>query len=76
MSNMIIESALYLIFAVIALSVLGIFGHVIIAIAGHFEEKEENRERRAEIRKKFKREVNDLRADDGVYSEVIEVKGA
>ena len=73
---MIIESALYLIFAVIALSVLGIFGHVIIAIAGHFEEKEENRERRSEIRKEFKREINDLRIDDEVYFEVLDNKGA
>lgn len=73
---MIIESALYLIFVVIALSVLGILGYALIAIAGYFEEKEENRERRAEIRKEFKREINDLRADDGVYFEVFNNKGA
>ena len=73
---MIIESALYLIFAVVAISVLGILGYAMIAIAGYFEEKEENRERRAEIRKEFKREINDLRADDGVYFEVYDNKGA
>ena len=73
---MIIESALYLIFAVVAISVLGILGYALIAIAGYFEEKEENRERRAEIRKEFKREINDLRADDGVYFEVFDNKGA
>ena len=69
---MIIESAFYLIFAVIALSVLGLLGYALIAIAGYFEEKEENRERRAEIRKEFKRGMNDLRADDGVYFEEYE----
>ena len=69
---MIVESALYLIFVVIALAVLGILGYALIAIAGYFEEKEENRERRAEIRKEFKREINDLRADDGVYFEEYE----
>ena len=69
---MIIESGLYLIFAVIALSVLGILGYALIAIAGYFEKKEENRERRAEIRKEFKCEINDLRADDGVYFEEYE----
>ena len=68
---MIIE-ALYLIFADVAISVLGILGYAMIAIAGYFEEKEENRERRAEIRKEFKREINDLRADDGVYFEEYE----
>ena len=73
---MIIESALYLIFAVVAISVLGILGYAMIAIAGYFEEKEENRERRAEIRSDFKREINDLRADDGVYFEVFDNKGA
>ena len=69
---MIIESALYLIFVVIALSVLGLLGYALIAIAGYFEAREEKNERRAEIRKEFKREINDLRADDGVYFEEYE----
>ena len=68
---MIIE-ALYLIFAVVAISVLGILGYAMIAIAGYFEAREEKNERRAEIRKEFKREINDLRADDGVYFEEYE----
>ena len=70
-----IESALYLIFAVVAIAVLGIFGYVLIAIAGYFEGKEKIRERRAEIRKEFKREINDLRADDGVHFEILDNKG-
>ena len=69
---MIIESALYLIFAVIALSVLGLLGFLLIAIAGYFEKKEEKKERRAEIRSEFKREINDLRNDNWVYTENFE----
>ena len=51
---------------------LGILGYALIAIAGYFEAREEKNERRAEIRKEFKCEINDLRADDGVYFEEYE----
>lgn len=71
-----IENLMYLLFSVVAVAVLGLLCYLLIFIAGHFEKKEENRERRAEIRKEFKREINDLRADDGVYFEVLDNKGA
>ena len=67
-----IENLMYLLFSYIAVVFLGLLAYLLMFIAGHFEEKEENRERRAEIRKEFKREINDLRADDGVYFEEYE----
>ena len=67
-----IENLMYLLFSYIAVVFLGLLAYLLIFITGHFEEKEENRERRAEIRKEFKREINDLRADDGVYFEEYE----
>ena len=73
---MIIENLMYLLFSYIAVVFLGLLAYLLIFIAGHFEEKEGKKERRAEIRKEFKREINDLRADDGVYFEVFDNKGA
>ena len=67
-----IENLIYLLFIVVAVSVLGLLAYLLIFVTGHFEEKEEKRERRAEIRKAFMREINDLRADDGVYFEEYE----
>lgn len=71
-----IENLIYLLFSYIAVVFLGLLAYLLIFVVGHFEKKEENRERRAEIRKEFKREINDLRADDGVYFEVFDNKGA
>ena len=67
-----IENLIYLLFIVVAIAVLGLLAYLLIFVTGHFEEKEEKRERRAEIRKAFMREINDLRADDGVYFEEYE----
>ena len=69
-----IENLIYLLFIVVAVAVLGLLAYLLIFIAGHFEKKEEIRERRAEIRKEFKCEINDLRADDGVYFEEYEME--
>ena len=71
-----IENLIYLLFIVVAVAALGLFAYLLIFIAGHFEEKEGIRERRAKIRKEFKCGMNDLRADDGVYFEVFDNKGA
>ena len=71
-----IENLIYLLFSYIAVVFLGLLAYLLIFIAGYFEKKEGIRERRAEIRKEFKREINDLRADDGVYFEVFDNKGA
>ena len=67
-----IENLIYLLFIVVAVAALGLLAYLLIFITGHFEKKEGIRERRAEIRKEFKRGMNDLRADDGVYFEEYE----
>ena len=71
-----IENLIYLLFIVVAVAVLGLLAYLLIFITGHFEKKEGIRERRAEIRKEFKREINDLRIDDGVYFEVFDEREA
>ena len=67
-----IENLMYLLFSYIAVVFLGLLAYLLIFVTGYFEKKEEIRERRAEIRKAFMREINDLRADDGVYFEEYE----
>ena len=67
-----IENLMYLLFSVVAVAVLGLFCYLLIFIAGYFEGKEKIRERRAKVRKEFKREINDLRADDGVHFEIFD----
>lgn len=69
---MIIEDLMYLLFSIVAIAVLGLLCYLLIFIAGYFEEKENKKQRRSEIRSEFKRKINDLRNDDGVYTENYE----
>lgn len=71
-----IENLIYLSFIVVAVAVLGLLCYLLIFIAGYLEGKEKIRKRRAEIRSEFKREINDLRIDDGVYFEIFDGREA
>lgn len=71
---MIIENLMYLLFSYIAIAVLGLLCYLLIFIANVYEKSQDRKQRRAEIRSEFKREINELRADDGVFSEVYEIK--
>lgn len=71
-----IADLIYLLFFVVAISGFLAICYLLIFIASVYEKSKDKKQRRAEIRSEFKSEINELRNDDGVYSEVIEVKGA
>lgn len=73
---MIIEELMYLLFSVVVISALGLLCYLLIFIADVYEKSQDKKQRRAEIRSEFKREINGIRNDDEIYSEVYEIKGA
>lgn len=69
---MIIEELLYLLFSIVAIAVLGLLCYLLIFIANVYEKSKDKKQRRAEIRSAFKREINDLRNDNWIYTENYE----
>lgn len=69
---MIIEDLIFLLFSFIAVAILGLFAYLLIFIVDVYDKSKEKKQRRAEIRSDFKREINEIRNDNWVYTENYE----